>query len=139
MARAFLLFDFGADEDAVQKARHRIEAWKQAFRLGNKVQFKLERQSPDSSESSPESQDREHKRKPGETKQAHKSHKSGIETAERTRLLVRLDFSAHEKNLFQTWLERIPGEDPFKSAKPEAVQHEAANFAQVSDLFDSLD
>lgn len=139
MARAFLFFDFGPDEVAVQKARHRIEAWKQAFRLGNKVQFKLERQLPDDPKNSPESHEREPKGKHAEAKQSKKPHESDGEAAERIRLLVRLDFSAHEKNLFQTWLERIPNEDPFKSAKPEVIQHKAENFTQVSDLFDSLD
>jgi hypothetical protein len=139
MARAFLLFDFGSDEDAVQKARHRIEAWKQAFRLGNKVQFKLERKSSDAAANPPASNDREPKGKPGATKRAQKPNQSDAGAAERIRFLVRLDFSAHEKNLFQTWFERIPSEEPFKSAKPETVQHEAANFVQVADLFDSLD
>jgi hypothetical protein len=139
MARAFLLFDFGTDEDAAQKARHRIEAWKQAFRLGNKVQFKVERQLSDAASNSPESHDREPKSKHGAIKQEHKAVKSDTGTAERIRLVVRLDFSAHEKNLFQTWLERIPSEEPFKSAKSESVHHAAANFVQVSDLFDSLD
>jgi len=27
MAQTFLIFDFGTDEEAAQKARHRIEGW----------------------------------------------------------------------------------------------------------------
>ncbi|MFZ0334534.1 MAG: hypothetical protein WAN10_19035 [Candidatus Acidiferrales bacterium] len=137
MARAFLLFNFGSDEEAAQKARHRIDAWKQAFRLGSKVQFKLERQTPAASGDSEGSQGREPKGKGGAA--AKPKNTLDAETPERIRLLIRLDFSAHEKNLFQTWLDRIPAEEPFKSVKPEAIQRDAGNFEQISELFDSLD
>jgi hypothetical protein len=136
MARAFLLFDFGSDEEAAQKARHRIDAWKQAFRLGNKVQLKVELQNSAVSANAPESKSNASKSKHGAAK--HDGESKG-ESAERIRVLVRLDFSAHEKHLFQTWFERIPVEEPFKSVKPEAVQRDAGNFDQISDLFDSLD
>src|ERR1700721_491638 len=43
MAHSFLVFDFGANEEAAQQARHRIEAWKQGFRLDKKLQVKFER------------------------------------------------------------------------------------------------
>lgn len=122
MAKAFLLFDFGSDEDAAQKARLRVEAWRQAFRLGNKVQFKVERPT------SPENAD--------------DSEKAGSKSKEKTqpiRVLVRLDFSTHEKHLFQTWLTRIPSEEPFSSTKPETIQRGSANFEETSDRFDSLD
>lgn len=123
MAKAFLLFDFGSDEDAAQKARHRVEAWKQAFRLGNKVQFKVER--ADSAADRAEDSD----------KSGSKSKKKN----EPIRMLVQLDFSPHEKHLFQTWLARIPSEEPFSSIKPETIQRGAANFEETSELFDSLD
>lgn len=132
MARIFLLFDFGSDEEVVQKARLRIEAWKQAFRLGNKIQFKVERQG----ESAQESKDQETKGKHATGK---KEHTAGADVAKRIRLLVRLDFSAHEKHLSQTWLDRIPSEEPFKSGKLETVQAGASKFDQTSELFDSLD
>lgn len=123
MAKAFLLFDFGSDEDAAQKARLRLEAWRQAFRLGNKVQFKVERAALD-----------------GEN--AEGSEKSGSKAKEKSqpiRMLVRLDFSPHEKHLFQTWLARIPSEEPFSSTKPETIQRGSANFDGTSDRFDLLD
>jgi hypothetical protein len=135
MAKAFLLFDFGTDEETAQKARHRIDAWKQAFRLGNKVQFKLERQPSAESGNSPAAKGHESKGKHGAAKH---ENKPDAETPERIRLLIRLDFSAHEKHLFQTWLERIPSEEPFKSLKPQAIQRDAENFEQTSDFFDSL-
>ena len=136
MAQAFLLFDFGSDEEAAQKARHRIDAWKQAFRLGNKVQLKVERQPSQAPENARESKDHASKGKHGSGKHKDES-KEGV--AERVRVFVRLDFSAHEKHLFQTWFARIPTEEPFKTVKPETIQRDAGNFDQTSDLFDSLD
>src|SRR5260370_28239505 len=44
MAQHYLLFDFGPDEEKVQQARHKLESWKQAFRLDKKLQYKLERE-----------------------------------------------------------------------------------------------
>src|SRR5579863_4872831 len=44
MAQTYLLFDFGPDEEKVQQARHKLEGWKQAFRLDKKLQYKLERE-----------------------------------------------------------------------------------------------
>lgn len=123
MAKAFLLFDFGLDEEAAQKARLRVEAWRQAFRLGNKVQFKVERPTPAS-------------------ENAEDSGKSGSKSKEKSqpiRVFVQLDFSLHEKHLFQTWLARIPSEEPFSSIKPETIQRSSANFEETSERFDSLD
>lgn len=127
MAHTFLIFDFDTDEEAAQQARHRIEGWKQGFRLGNKLQFKFERKSPEENEDS-EAKD--------ETK--HKGKKKESEESEPVRLLVRLDFSNHEKHLAQSWIERIPGDDAFKSVKSEVVRHSDSAFEKTSELFDSL-
>src|SRR6202021_3498697 len=43
MAHTYLLFNFGTDEEKAQLARHKLEGWKQAFRLDKKLQYKLER------------------------------------------------------------------------------------------------
>src|SRR3989442_513882 len=43
MPQSYLIFDFGANEEAAQQARHRIEGWKQAFRLDKKLLLKFER------------------------------------------------------------------------------------------------
>ena len=43
MAHSFLIFDFGNNEESAQQARHRIEGWKQGFRLDKKLQVKFER------------------------------------------------------------------------------------------------
>jgi hypothetical protein len=48
MAQSIWIFDFGKDEEAAQQARHKIESWKQAFRLGNKISFKFERTEAES-------------------------------------------------------------------------------------------
>ena len=43
MAHTFMIFDFGSDEEAAQQARHKVEGWKQGFRLGNKLMVKFDR------------------------------------------------------------------------------------------------
>src|SRR5437879_13023057 len=42
---------------------------------------------------------------------------------QRIRLIVRLDFSDHERLSHHRWLERIPTEEPFKDASPQIVRH----------------
>ena len=37
MAQTIMIFDFGTNEEAAQQARHKIEGWKQGFRLGEKM------------------------------------------------------------------------------------------------------
>ena len=43
MAHIYMHFDFGADEEKAQEARHKLDVWKQAFRLDKKLQYKLDR------------------------------------------------------------------------------------------------
>lgn len=120
MAQSYLIFDFGTDEKAAQQARHRIEGWKQAFRLGKKLECKFERQPEDEAE------------KP-EKKESEKTEWGGA-----VRMLVRLDFSDHERLSFQRWLDRIPAEEPFKSAKSEVIRQNEALFEKTAETFDSL-
>jgi len=110
MAESYLIFDFGANEQAAQRARHRIEGWKQAFRLGEKMQLKFERQPREKGDG-------------GET----------------IRLILRLDFSDHEKLSHQRWLERIPGEEPFNDASSQVIRSGDPPYRATSELFDSLD
>lgn len=139
MAHTFLVFDFGTDEAAAQQARHKVESWKQGFRLGNKILIKFERQEGEDAAKSAAKVSKEK-----EAKSASKSTKAA-ESAEpseadgRVRVLIRLDFSDHEKLSHQRWLDRIPGEEPFKSAKSATVRQGDGNFTETSDLFDSLD
>ena len=109
MAQSYLIFDFGANEQAAQQARHRIEGWRQAFRLDKKLQLKFERSQPEKSNG-----------------------------GERIRLIVRLDFSDHERLSHHRWLERIPGEAPFKDATPLVVRHGETEFDRTAELFDTL-
>ena len=55
------------------------------------------------------------------------------------RLLLRLNFSDHEKLSHQRWLDRIPAEEPFKSVKTETVRTGDPEFPAIAELFDSLD
>ena len=43
MAHTFMIFNFGSNEEAAQQARHKVEGWKQGFRLGNKLMVKFDR------------------------------------------------------------------------------------------------
>jgi hypothetical protein len=158
MAQSILIFDFGANEKAAQQARHKLEGWKQAFRLGNKVSLKFEREDAESSqeEAAAEKPEGEEASKPGgakskaaagKKKAAGAGSKGSEEPAKaeessapaRIHLLVRLDFSDHEKLSHHRWLDRIPAEDPFKSAKPEILRHSDAAFAKAAERFESLD
>jgi hypothetical protein len=116
MAQSYLLFDFGANEESAQQARHRIEGWKQAFRLGKKMELKFDRKEPEKSDGK----------------------KKAAAGSEIIRLIVRLDFSDHEKLTHQRWLDRIPSEEPFKSVSGQVIRHGEGDFAKTAELFDSL-
>lgn len=136
MAHSFLLFDFGPDESAAQQARHKIESLKQAFRLGNKILLKFERVAPEESSSTGDDGAAESKSAAKKKKSADKQKDAA--SNDRIRLLLRLDFSDHEKLSHQRWLDRIPAEDAFKSARCETVRPADPAFSKTSDLFDSL-
>jgi hypothetical protein len=143
MAQTYLLFDFGPDEGKVQQARHKLENWKQAFRLDKKLQYKLEREQSatvDDTEVKAEPVKAE-KSKPAKTKAKSKP-KSTEPAAENTgpvKLLVRLYFSGHEKLSEQRWIDRIPTEEPFKSASPKLVRENEPEFAEILKQFDTLE
>jgi hypothetical protein len=143
MAHSYLIFDFGTDEEAAQQARHKLESWKQGFRLGSKLllKFERERSSGDgagkdgaANPSVGEAEAQARKKKSAAKEMDDKSEPGG-----NVRLLVRLDFSDHEKLSHQRWLDRIPSEDPFKSAGGETIRHTDAAFKKTAELFESLD
>jgi hypothetical protein len=150
MAHSFLVFDFGGDEEIAQQARHRIEGWKQGYRLDKKMQVKFDRQETDgnSAESAAPAAKAEKTAKKGKSKAGGKA-SSKDESSSKTpaeaatsgtiRLIVRLDFSDHEKLSHQRWVERIPTEEPFKAANPQVIRAGEPQFAGTSELFDSLD
>ena len=149
MAYSFLIFDFGKDEDVAQQARHRIDGWRQGFRLDKKLQLKFDRKeghaepdpAPDvpvkaaKSGSKAKPHTKEKSRSASETVPDSDSNAAGAEI----RMIVRLDFSDHEKLSHHRWLERIPVEEPFKNAKPKIVRPGDPAFETTSDQFDSLD
>lgn len=139
MAHTFLVFDFGTNEEAAQQARHKVEGWKQGFRLGNKILIKFEREEGEEP-ADPGAKDSKGGKSASKSGKGAKA--ASGETGEangRVRVLLRLDFSDHEKLSQQRWIDRIPGEEPFKSAKSGTVRQGDGNFASTADLFDSLD
>ncbi|MGA9571436.1 MAG: hypothetical protein WBS17_15225 [Candidatus Acidiferrales bacterium] len=133
MAHDFLIFDFGTNEEVAQQARHKVEGWTQGFRLGKKMLLKFEREAAnDLSDAEPEA------KKPSATKKKSAAKSDAAEPSAKVRVLVRLDFSDHEKLSHQRWLDRIPTEEPFKSAKTEIIRQGQPGFAEAAELFDSL-
>ena len=55
------------------------------------------------------------------------------------KLLVRLYFSGHEKLSHQRWLDRIPAEEPFKSASHRTVKQDEPEFAAFEEKFQNLE
>jgi hypothetical protein len=150
MAYSFLIFEFGGNEEAAQQARHRIDGWKQGFRLDKKLQLKFDRKEPEAMPDTAASASSE-AAKSGPKGKANTQGKpeAGDETGQDTgsnpaapseiRMIVRLDFSDHEKLTLHRWLDRIPGEEPFKTARPKIVRTGDPEFQKTSELFDSLD
>ena len=143
MAHTYMLFDFGADEEKAQQARHKLEGWKQAFRLDKKLQFKFDRGEEGASSEAEEVAEApamaaksksSSKAKPKTRSSDEASGKNGS-----VKLLVRLYFSGHEKLSEQQWLGRIPADDLFKGADPKVVQEGEPEFADVLKQFDALE
>ena len=149
MAHIYMHFNFGADEEKAQEARHKLDVWKQAFRLDKKLQYKLDRPEEADEEEDSASGDtaagEKHAEKPKSKSKSKHGKKAGRAEggsagngAGNVSLLVRLYFSSHEKLSEQRWLDRIPTEEPFKSASPKVLRQGEAGFEealkQVSDL-----
>ena len=145
MAQTYLLFDFGADEEKLQQARHKLDGWKQAFRLDKKLQFKFDRGKAPAETSQSAAKPEAEPKSPAKAKSKAKSSassKSADSSAEKNgdvKLLVRLYFSPHEKLSEQRWVTRIPSEEPFKGASPRIVQEGTPEFTDVLNRFDTLD
>jgi len=154
MPHTYLLFDFATDEEKAQLARHKLETWKQAFRLDKKLLYKFDRAtSSDGAESSVEEKPAEPAKEAkakGAAKSKSKSEaKSGnaepdtpdtkeATLAEPVKLLIRLDFSSHEKLSEQRWVDRIPTEDPFQAASPRVIKPNDTEFADTEKQFEDL-
>ncbi len=68
-----------------------------------------------------------------------KTKKENGSEGQRILMIVRLDFSDHEKLSQQRWLERIPSEAPFKEAHPKLIRHSDDEFAPTTKRFDDLE
>ncbi len=132
MAHDFLIFDFGTNEEVAQQARHKVDGWTQGFRLGKKMLLKFEREAADDSADSPKTE------KPPASNKKSAAKSGAVEPSSKVRVLLRLDFSDHEKLSHQRWLDRIPTEEPFKSAKTEIIRQGQPGFTETAELFDSL-
>ncbi|MDE3169099.1 MAG: hypothetical protein KGL75_03070 [Acidobacteriota bacterium] len=165
MPQSILIFDFGANEESAQQARHKVEAWKQGFRLGNKMLLKFEREetAPEKPAVDPQAEAEAEPAKAAASAAKSGKKKGGVKAAAKSggkaakasaeppksespaaangkiRLLVRLDFSDHEKLSHQRWLDRIPTEEPFKSADGQTIRSADPEFQKSAEHFDSLD
>jgi hypothetical protein len=142
MAHIYMLFDFGADEETAQKARHKLEGWKQAFRLDKKLQFKFDRgetAAPAAAENPEKPEKAEKSQKSAKAKPKAKSGEAAPAKNGDVKLLVRLYFSAHEKLSEQRWLDRIPSEELFKGAAPKVIHEGETGFPDAVAQFARLD
>jgi hypothetical protein len=138
MPHIYLLFEFAKDEEKAQRARHKLETWKQAFRLDKRLTYKLERkpETPADGDIKPAKTDKPKKAKSGKKREAEME--TTTASHEDIRLLVRLGFSGHEKLSEKRWVDRIPAEEPFREASPVIVKPGEANFAATERQFEEL-
>jgi hypothetical protein len=159
MAHIYMSFDFGTDEEKAQLARHKLEMWKQAFRLDKKMLYKFERTAVDGVAADANLEDAEpveaeSKQKPAATKKGTaKAGKSGKaakskEKAEpekkaaptgNVKLHLRLAMPAHERITEERFLQKFPSEELFNSASPVLVRQGQPGFAEADAVFESLD
>lgn len=136
MAHIYLLFDFAKDEEKAQHARHKLEGWKQAFRLDKKLLYKLDRTiaAPTDGDAKPAKAEKAK----GKAKATAAKEATPPAANEDIKLLVRLAFSGHEKLTEQRWVQRIPTEAPFHGAGPEVVKPGDARFEATEKQFEEL-
>jgi len=151
MAHTYIRFDFGKDEEKAQQARHKLDGWRQAFRLDKRVQYKMDRPESAATEgaakvepeqpSAAKPRDRTSGKaaaKPAGKSEPPSKAKSAPTADGKVGLLVRLYFSSHEKLSEQRWIERIPSEEPFKGAAPKVIHHSDPEFQATDEQFESL-
>jgi hypothetical protein len=141
MAHIYMHFNF-ADEETAQQARHKLEVWKQAFRLDKKLLYKFERNDEAGASEEPKeakSHEEAKGKHKGEGKAQNKSTKAESGGGDTVQLLVRLGFSGHEKITEHRWVERIPTEEPFVAASPVTVKPDDAKFEETEKRFDELE
>src|SRR5208282_2931376 len=112
-----------------QLARHKLEVWKQAFRLDKKLLYKFERKAEAGKSETAEAEAGEKSKAKSKVKEKEKAEAAAPK--EHVKLLVRLGFSNHEKISGERWVTRIPTEDPFKAAHPAVVKPGDSKFEEV--------
>ena len=138
MAHIYLTFDFAKDEDRAQQARHKLEGWKQAFRLDKKLLYKVERVAAAPSDGEAKPPKAEKSKPKGKAKAAATAAVEAPSSNDDIKLLVRLAFSGHEKLSEQRWVQRIPSEEPFQGASPAVVKPGDASFESTEKQFEEL-
>jgi hypothetical protein len=129
-------FDFGKDEEKAQLARHKLEVWKQAFRLDKKLLYKFERATDGVPEAEPVATKSEKSKAKGKAKS--KDEPETPKSNETVKLLLRLGFSNHEKLSEQRWVDRIPTEEPFLGASPKVLKPGDVHFSDTEKQFEEL-
>lgn len=147
MAHIYMQFDFGKDEEKAQVARHKLETWKQAFRLDKKLIYKFERTGdgtaaaePVAAKAASAKTEKSKGKNKGKTKEKEEpaSTDAALPSSENVKLLLRLAFSNHEKLSEQRWVQRIPAEEPFQGAAPLVLKTGDARFAEIEQQFEDL-
>lgn len=145
MAHIYMQFDFGKDEEKAQVARHKLETWKQAFRLDKKLLYKFERiadgtptPEPAAAKPIPAKAEKSKGKSKGKAPAKEEPTPASAAPSENVKLLLRLAFSSHEKLSEQRWVQRIPAEEPFQMASPVVLKNGDARFAEVEKQFEEL-
>jgi len=144
MAHIYLTFDFGKDEEKAQQARHKLDSWKQAFKLDKKMQGKFDRKDDGAATASALVTEEKHEKKSG-SKGAKAKAKADPEPAKlaassaEIKLILRLAMPNHEKLTEQRLLKRISSEEPFASASPKTIRQGDAGFGDLDSRFSQLE
>jgi hypothetical protein len=136
MPHIYMQFDFGKDEEKAQLARHKLEVWKQAFRLDKKLLYKFQRATDGAPDAEPGAANSEKPKAKSNTKA--KDEPEAPKTNETVKLLLRLGFSNHEKLSEQRWVDRIPTEEPFLAASPRVLKPGDAQYSDTEKQFEEL-
>jgi hypothetical protein len=136
MPHIYMRFDFGKDEEKAQLARHKLETWKQAFRLDKKLVYVLARATD--GDAAPEPAPSKGEKPKGKTKAKAKDAEEAPASDEPVEILLRLAFSNHEKLTEQRWVDRIPAEEPFLAASPKVLKPGDAHFEETEKEFEEL-
>jgi hypothetical protein len=153
MAHIYMSFDFGTDEEKAQQARHKLEMWKQAFRLDKKLLYKFDRESDETAAPEDAAEKSDESEKAAKKSKGSKSSKSKSHSKKKTdaddgggdtpngnvKLYLRLAFSGHEKMTEERLLKKFPAEEPFSGLSPKAVKDGDTEFAELEEKFDSLE